>query len=120
MTIPTPDQRDPLRALIRSTLEFYARFEVTFDVEDAIRNFQEEVGEVIAAARDGGNTGHIAEEAADVMVTVIGVCEAAGVSMEDVIAQVYKVAAKNDAKTHETHVYVNGKITRRSLLEGRE
>lgn len=108
---------DPLRTLIRSTLEFYARFGVTPQVGNATRVFQEEVGEFIEAAQDGTNKNHIAEEASDVIVTVIGLCEAAGVAPERIIDQLYAVAAKNDAKTHDTHVYVNGKITRRSLVE---
>lgn len=112
-TAPT----DPLNALIRSTLEFYDRFGVEFDVADALQNFHEEVGELTEAAQAGENTTHIAEEAADVFVTAIGVCQAAGVDMDQLIAQVYAVAAKNNAKTHDTHVYVNGKITRRSLVE---
>jgi len=107
-----PDS-DPLRDLIRSTLEFYARFGVQMQVGDAVRNFQEEVAELIEAAQAGEDKDHIAEEAADVMVTAIGVCEAAGIDPERLIAQIYAVIAKNNAKTHETHVVANGKIRRR-------
>ena len=116
MTQPT-NGSDPLRTLIRSTLEFYARFDVTPQVDEATKIFQEEVGEFIEAAQDGSDLAHIAEEAGDVIVTVIGLCQAAGVAPERIIDQLYAVAAKNDAKTHETHVYINGKITRRSLVE---
>ncbi|MBN2471928.1 MAG: hypothetical protein JXN59_14490 [Anaerolineae bacterium] len=111
------DRPDPLRALIQSTFAFYDRFGVTPQVGEATAVFQEEVGEFIEAAQAGADKTHIAEEAADVFVTVISLCAAAGVTPEGIIAQLYAVAAKNDAKTHDTHVYVNGKITRRSLVE---
>jgi NTP pyrophosphatase (non-canonical NTP hydrolase) len=104
---------DPLRDLIHSTLAFYDRFGWRPVTADAIRVFQEEVGEVIEAAQDGTNKNHIAEEAADVIVTVIGVCQAVGVDPELLIQQLYAVIDKNDAKTHETHVYTDGKIRRR-------
>ena len=45
-----------------------------------------------------------------------GVCFASGISVEQIVRQVYAVVAKNDAKTHETHVYHDGKIRRRSSL----
>ena len=105
---------DPLRDLIRSTLEFYARFGVKSQVPDSIRNFQEEVNELIEAAQAGADKDHIAEEAADVIVTTIGVCDAAGVDPERLVAQIYAVIAKNNAKTHETHVVADGKIRRRT------
>ncbi len=105
---------DSLRDLAQSTDEFYQRFGVTLQLEDCITNFQEEVRELIEAARDGSDPAHIAEESADVFVTAIGVCFASGIDVERMIEQVYKVIAKNDAKTHETHVYSDGKIRRRS------
>lgn len=106
-------QTDPLRDLAHSTLDFYARFGVTQETPSAIRNFQEEVDEFVEAAQAGDDPDHTAEEAADVMVTIIGVCEAAGVSPERLIAQMYAVVAKNDAKNHATHVVRDGKIRRR-------
>ncbi len=106
--------RDPLGDLIASTLAFYARFGVTQQMPDAIRNFQEEVGEFVEAAQAGTDPDHTAEEAADVIVTIIGVCQAADVSPERLIAQLYAVVAKNDAKTHATHVVRDGKIRRRT------
>lgn len=105
---------DPLRDLIASTLAFYARFDVTPQLEPATKVFQEEVNEFIEAAHADDVT-HTAEEAADVIVTVIGLCTAAGVSPDQIIDQMYAVIAKNDAKTHETHmINANGKIARRS------
>ena len=71
------------------------------------------MNESIEAAEVGTDRDHIAEEAADVFVTAIGVCAATGVNVEKLIEQLYKVIAKNNAKTHETHVYTDGKIRRR-------
>ncbi len=104
---------DPLRDLASSTREFYDRFDYVPQVESAVRNFQEEVAELIEAAQDGTNPDHIAEEAADVFVTAIGVCYASGIDVERLIQQVYTVVDKNDAKNHDTHVLTNGKIRRR-------
>jgi len=112
-----PPPTDPLRDLIRSTLAFYARFGVPPDVRDAVRNFEEEVHELTEAALSGDDAAHIAEEAADVFVTAIGVCWASGISPEALIEQVYAVIAKNDAKTHDTHVVFDGKIRRRAQVE---
>jgi NTP pyrophosphatase (non-canonical NTP hydrolase) len=104
---------DALRDLTQSTLEFYKRFDVQPEVNSTIQNFREEVTELIEAAQQGSDKDHIAEEAADVFVTAIGVCYASGVDVEKLIEQLYKVVAKNDAKTHETHAYSDGKIRRR-------
>jgi NTP pyrophosphatase (non-canonical NTP hydrolase) len=110
---------DPLRALIASTEAFYARFGVTPTPNDAITNLNEEVFELVQAAMQGDDRTHIAEEAADVFVTAIGVCLATGVPVQALIEQIYAVAAKNDAKTHETHVFRDGKIRRRTLKDSR-
>jgi NTP pyrophosphatase (non-canonical NTP hydrolase) len=107
---------DCLRDLAHSTREFYERFGVQPELKNCIQNFQEEVRELIEAAREGSDQNHTAEEAADVFVTAIGICYAAGVSVERLVEQVYAVIEKNDAKTHETHVYHDGKIRRRSSI----
>lgn len=106
---------DPLRDLAESTRAFYARFDVDpqSQLQGFITNFNEEVYELVQAALEGTDKRHIAEEAADVFVTAIGVCFAAGIGVEQIIEQVYAVAAKNDAKTHDTHVVKDGKIRRR-------
>lgn len=104
---------DSLRDLTGSTLAFYERFGVELSVPDTIRVFQEEVDELIEAAELGVDRDHIAEEAADVFVTAIGVCAASGVDIEKLVEQVYRVIAKNDAKTHDTHIFLDGKIRRR-------
>ncbi len=111
--VSTHNTGDALRDLAQSTADFYARFGVTPELENCITNFQEEVRELIEAAREGTDGSHIAEESADVLVTAIGVCFASGLSVYRIIEQVYAVVAKNDAKTHDTHVYSDGKIRRR-------
>jgi NTP pyrophosphatase (non-canonical NTP hydrolase) len=108
---------DSLRDLASSTRAFYERFGVEPQLDDCIQNFQEEVRELIEAAQTGSDKAHIAEEASDVFVTAIGICFAAGVEIERLVDQVYAVIAKNDAKTHETHAYSNGKIRRRSTID---
>jgi len=110
--MPT-NHTDPLRTLARSTKEFMARFGVTPQIDDSLMNFEEETAEFIEAVRDGTNADHIAEEAADVFVTAINACFAAGIDIEKLVDQVYYVARKNDAKTHETHHHVDGKIRRK-------
>jgi len=106
--------KDALRDLSRSTLAFYERFGVQPTLDGATNVFKEEVAEFIEAAYDGTDKNHIAEEAADVIVTVIGLCKAVDVDTEKLIAQIYAVIAKNDAKTHDTHVYSDSKIRRRN------
>ena len=109
----TSSTNDPLRDLIRSTLGFYERFNWQPLTNDAIRVFEEEVREVTEAVQAGTDKNHIAEEAADVIVTLIGICQASGVEPERLIEQLYAVIAKNDAKNHDTHIYTDGKIRRR-------
>lgn len=113
MTHPSGDS---LRDLAQSTRDFYDRFGVEPQLENCIQNFQEEVRELIEAARAGSDNDHIAEETADVLVTAIGICFSRGIDVEQIVQQVYRVIAKNDAKTHETHVYHEGKIRRRSSI----
>ncbi len=112
----THNTGDALRDLAQSTADFYARFDVVPQREDAIMNFEEEVRELIEAARAGTDLDHIAEESADVIVTALGVCFASGIDVDRIVQQVYAVIAKNDAKTHETHVVHTGKIRRRSSI----
>lgn len=107
---------DPYRDLAESTLAFMQRFGVQpadVALDDHVRNFHEEVRELTEAAQAGDDAGHIAEEAADVLVTLINVCFAAGLTLDQMVEGVYRVAAKNDGKTHETHAVVDGKIRRR-------
>jgi NTP pyrophosphatase (non-canonical NTP hydrolase) len=105
---------DTLRDLIDSTINLHKRFGVTPQLEVTLRVFQEEVDELIEAAQQATDKQHIAEEAADVFVTAIGMCLAAGVDGEEIIKRTRAVIEKNDAKTHLTHtINENGKIARR-------
>ncbi len=106
---------DAFRDLAQGTLDFYARFDFTPTVENMTMNFQEEARELVEAARED-DLDHTAEEAADVMVTAMGLCFAAGVDVERLIKQVYAVIEKNDRKTHDTHILRDGKIRRRSSI----
>ena len=117
MTDQTHHTGDALRDLAQSTSDFYARFAVQPQLDNCLQNFQEEVRELIEAAQQGSDLDHIAEESADVFVTAIGVCFASGLDVDRLIEQVYAVIAKNDAKTHETHVFHEGKIRRRSSIK---
>lgn len=106
---------DTLRDLIQSTINLHERFGVIPQFDVTLKVFQEEVHELIEAAQAGTDLQHIAEEAADVFVTAIGMCLAAGVNGEAIINQTRAVIAKNDAKTHATHaINEHGKIARLS------
>lgn len=109
---------DPLGELAASTVAFYRRFGVVLVVPSASQHLLEEVRELIAAASAGRDMDHIAEEAGDVMVTVVGLCLAAGVSVDHIIRGVSFVAKKNDAKTFETHEHRDGKIRKRDDRAG--
>jgi hypothetical protein len=75
----------------------------------------EEVEEVQEAATWGILDNYdITQEAADVIVTVLGVLRVFEVTDDELAAALLAVAAKNDAKTHDTHFVRNdGKIARR-------
>ncbi len=107
------DHDNVFETLVESTVAFYRRFAVTPMTDEMIRVFREEVGELIEAAQEGTDRNHIAEEAADVIVTVLGLCLACGVDPITINEGLTYVAAKNDAKTHATHHYKDGKIRRR-------
>ena len=109
----TPAAENPLIDLARSTFAFHDRFGVTPTIEPASRNLLEEVHEFTEAAKGGSEKSHIAEEAADVFVTALGLCRAAGVGVDQLVNQIYAVIDKNDSKSHDTHVYMDGKIRRR-------
>jgi NTP pyrophosphatase (non-canonical NTP hydrolase) len=105
---------DPLRDLAQSTYNFFRRFEVTPQPQSASQNFKEEVNELLEAAAAGQDREHVAEEAADVVVTIIGLYASVGIGIDELVEQIYHVIEKNNAKTHETHIHLDGKIRRRS------
>ena len=107
---------DTLRDLARSTYAFYRRFNVAPEPQAESQNFLEEVNELLEAVASGQDRDHIAEEAADVMVTTIAICASVGVGIDELVEQIHHVIEKNDAKTLETHIHVDGKIRQRSPL----
>jgi NTP pyrophosphatase (non-canonical NTP hydrolase) len=84
---------------------------------DAADHFMEEVREFVEAVTLYADKVQIAEEAADVLVTLLGTCYAAGLPTEDLVEGIYAVIAKNDSKTHETHEYRDRKIRPRQVLK---
>lgn len=83
-----------------------------------LRVFTEEYYETVEAALTGSNS-ELTEEGADLIVTLMGVLMSRGIPIEDLEAAMEKVAAKNDAKTHETHaINRSGKIARKEHYDG--
>lgn len=103
--------------LIRSTLELHERFDVDFDVEVAERLCAEEFRELIRASvlndAEGFSGREVAEEFVDLIVVGVGLLQAHG-ALELLQAAISRTIDKNDAKTDDTHILLNGKITRRS------
>lgn len=131
---------DSVSRLFQSTIALYERFNLPLipafeDLEtmlSARRKFlREETGEMCDASAiletwnihvgqfvpdspSLGNLRHeIALEAADVLVTTIGLLLAHGITQDEFDAACAAVALKNDQKTLETHSVVDRKITRR-------
>lgn len=98
--------------LAKSTLEFYERFSYTPNLNAAHRIFLEEVGELIEASRTQDRE-DIVEEAADVIVTVIGIVLACDISIGELEDAMAYVARKNDRKGYDTHILREGKIQRK-------
>lgn len=105
---------DSLKHLWDSSEAFYKRFDsYPPSTTGMLRVLHEEAYEVIEAALTD-DPGVLADEAADLIVTIMGTLMARGVPLAELEAAMERIAAKNDAKTHETH-HVNdvGKIARR-------
>lgn len=114
---------DKINALYQSTVNLHERFGIDLPAPIAVqRVFEEEVRELIEASHEvdqgvAGAQQHMAEEAADVFVTVLALCWSQGISLEDIEQAVSKVVTKNAAKTWETHhINETGKIARRKAL----
>lgn len=88
------------------------RFGFNPNLGESIAIFMEEVGEVVQACQDE-DAEHAAEEAADVIWTLINLLEVRGIDPYDLEVAVYEVVRKNGAKTHDTHELVDGKIRRK-------
>lgn len=130
--------------LYQSTVALHERFNTSQTVQQSLERFSEEYNEVLNEI-PSGNKDKISEEFADVLVTVIGVIRSieksnskveiyqalflmlkglgelyfairkSGVESKDLEPFVLKVAAKNNAKTLETHYLdsLTGKIKRK-------
>lgn len=109
------DIGEAFAALVHSTNALHERFDTAQTVEQAFALFQEEAGEFGEEALSSFRMAYpLTEEAVDVIVTVLGVLRAAGVDDGALAAIMQAVAAKNDAKTHDTHeVNAAGKIARK-------
>lgn len=105
---------DALHHLWESSAEFYERFDCyPPETHALLRVMNEEYFELIEAAFSGDNHA-LADEAADLVVTIMGTLMSCGVGLAELERAMERIAAKNDAKTHETHyVNSNGKIARR-------
>lgn len=109
-----PLPTEPLTAVWQSTAALYERFGLKPNVQNTTEVFSEETAELLHAAmlESPVNT---ALEAADVIVTALGICMARGVTLDEVVAAIRATVAKNDDKTHETHaVNEAGKIARKA------
>jgi len=108
----------PFDRLILSTRAFHDRFGTSQSTYEILLKVMEEVGEVIEECfRPDGlvNRDSLARESVDVMVTLIGLCNAAGISSDDLYNVMHQIASKNDAKipgkTHDINPDT-GKIER--------
>lgn len=96
-----------------STRDLYTRFDVTITQDASALVFSEETKELLAAQTSEPAV-NVAEEAADVIVTAMGVCMSRGVTLAQLLSAMRHVTLKNDSKTLQTHaVNAAGKIARK-------
>lgn len=117
-----PPEGDLFEALRSSSWQLRARFGTEAAIEPAMRQMMEEATELTIAATHqmvvgGPRAEHhhktaVAQEAADLLVTVGQLLDACGVTSHQLRVAVEAVVAKNAAKTPATHHVVRGKITR--------
>jgi NTP pyrophosphatase (non-canonical NTP hydrolase) len=114
---------DELTTLWDSTAAFHERFDTMNDVYAFIpaqwRVFMEEVSEfgleAIGDVEFCDDDTALEEELADVIVVGIGLLLASGRTLDQLQAAISAVAAKNDAKTAETHAKdAKGKVARKT------
>lgn len=117
----TTTTTEPLAHLWQSTADLFLRFFGRPPQTSAqLRVVHEEVYELTEAALGSSDNIYraewIASEAADVIVTVLGVCQSCGVTYAELADAIERVATKNDGKTGVTHeVNSAGKIARRAV-----
>lgn len=117
--VPEDKRTDVLNMLYDSVEDFYERFNIdVFDLEhielydifmEEVREFRDEV------FNPHGSPSDLLEEAADVVVTVIGLLLREEFNYADFEEAVCKVIDKNNAKTDKTHYYdeKRGKVVKR-------
>lgn len=113
---------DIIQQLMTSTRALYSRFfpKEQPGFEARRRVLFEEFGEFVAALyeHDFGykDPAELANEAADLLVTMVGVLYYCDVTAPQFTAAIERVIAKNDAKTLDTHaVNAAGKIARKQV-----
>lgn len=120
----TPNDTGLLNGLVQSSVGLLARFGIEHKVswKTALRKFKEETKEFKEEIRRK-DLEHAAEEAVDVMVTMINAMQSINNTDDDLSAlmrnAVQKVIDKNDAKNRLTHRVHNGLITRKKETNGR-
>lgn len=106
-----------LKAVWHFTQELHQRFfpDNPPSFRARYRVFLEEVAELTLDLTDNGeNEAFVALEAADVLVTLVGLLQGYGIEYEEFSAAIVSVINKNNAKTLLTHfVRSDGKIARR-------
>jgi hypothetical protein len=115
---------DTVEALWNSTDNFHRRFNVDTTLLSCLRQVGEEFIEFVHAAEESSNLSgegekeeelllNLSEEAADLLVTVIGVLQHAHATRDQFEFALKVVRLKNDGKTLDTHrVNSRGKIER--------
>ena len=96
------DTDNMLRELWASTRDLHNRFGIRPTTPEQYELIREEMREVINASQT--NMGeHVAHEAADCIVVLLGLLMAHGLTLHDLEHAMRAVIVKNDSKTHETH-----------------
>lgn len=106
---------DPLYTLWRSTLNLYERFSFLPSIENARHGILEESYETVDAL-NSKDVSHYADELVDILVFGISGLLALGGTIADLDSAIDRVITKNDAKTNDTHVLYNNKITKRTKI----
>ncbi len=109
-----------LEQIWQSSTGLLARFDLMPSFRKAYLKFQEEHFEMVEAMfKFMSNKRNIpyrqdaAAELADVLVTVLNMGYAAGLTEDDIESALRKVCTKNDSKSHATHTADDGWIRKR-------
>lgn len=102
-----------LQLLWQSTSALHERFNNTSESLAHIAARWRKVEEEYEEFKHAQDNENLVEEAVDLMVTVIGVLQIEGVSLDQLQSAVGKVILKNGGKTEATHELKNHQIVRR-------